>query len=168
MPDAEREELIVHEFGHAILGLDHEDNTIMQAQGMLGEKYYTTHYSDLLNIHFGCLVKKCINETYNPLKYSQPKETPVTLKEILENEHAVIRLTATWCPPCKVLAPIFNEIAAEHPDVKVYVIDVDENKDLAGELNVRGIPTCIAIRNNKVDQVMVGAQPKQELEKLFK
>ena len=166
---AEREELVFHELGHCILGLAHRDGTIMQAQGMLGERYYTMFYSTLLNDLFGCTLYPCIEEEYNPDKYKkQAKEKKVTKAEILANEHAVVRFTATWCPPCKALAPVFSEVAAAHPDVKVYVIDVDENQDLARDLNVRGIPTCMAIRKNAVSEVLVGNQPKQELEKLFK
>lgn len=167
---AEREELLFHEMGHCVLNLDHEDGTIMQAKGLLGSVYYTTNYNFLLNYLFGCTGKPCIpREDYNADKYKPiPKEHKLTTKEILDNEHAVVRFTASWCPPCKALAPVFDEVATAHPDVKVYVIDVDQHKDIASDLNVRGIPTCMVIRGKKVDVAIVGNQPKPELEKLFK
>lgn len=173
--NAEREELIFHELGHGILNLDHEEGTIMQAKGLLGSVRYTTNYNWLLNYHFGCTGKPCIPQVdYNADKYKPiPKEktmseAKVTKAEILANEHSVVRFTASWCPPCKVLAPIFDEVAAAHPNVKVYVIDVDKDKEVASDFNIRGIPTCLSIRNKKVDLSLSGAQPKSELEKLFK
>ncbi len=177
--NAEKEELLFHEFGHATLNRDHSDGTIMQARGMLGQVYYTTNYNILINDLF-CKKIPCLDIQYDYRKYPQPKENKVpnevkeasdkkiTTAEILNNEHAVVRFTATWCPPCKALAPVFDEVAAAHPDVKVYIVDVDQYKDIAGDLNVRGIPTCMAIRNNKVSETIVGNQPKPELEKLFK
>jgi thioredoxin 1 len=140
----------------------------MQAKGMLGQEYYTTHYNFLVNQLFGCDESPCFETKYDYRKYPKAKEQPLTIAEILNNKHAVVRFTATWCPPCKALAPVFDEVAAAHPDVKVYVIDVDQHQDIARDLNVRGIPTCMAIRDNKVDSTIVGNQPKPELEKLFK
>ena len=92
----------------------------------------------------------------------------MTKADVLNNKHAVVRFTATWCPPCKALAPIFDEVAAANPDVVTYVIDVDQNMDLARDMGVRGLPTMIQIKDNAVSTSLVGLQSKTEVEKLFK
>jgi len=104
------------------------------------------------------LLIKCVNA----------KEHIVTRTEILANKHAVVRFTATWCGPCKTVAPVFDELAKENPSVVTYVIDVDNFHDLAKEFNVKGIPTMLVIRDNVEAERLVGNQPKPELEKMFK
>lgn len=92
----------------------------------------------------------------------------MTYEEITSEPKAVLRFTATWCPPCKALAPIFDEVAAEHPEVKTYVIDVDQHQDLASKFGIRGIPTLMRIEAGSVKFQTSGAQPKEEVEKFFK
>jgi len=92
----------------------------------------------------------------------------MTFEEIKAEPKAVLRFTARWCPPCKTLAPIFDEVAAEHPDMKVYVIDVDEYKAIASDFGVRGIPTVMLIENGSVKLQKSGAMPKPEVEEFFK
>lgn len=92
----------------------------------------------------------------------------MTFEEITAEPKAVLRFTATWCPPCKALAPIFDEVAAEHPDVKTFVIDVDQHGELAQKFGIKGIPTMMRIENGSVTLQKTGAQPKPEVEELFK
>ncbi len=92
----------------------------------------------------------------------------MTFEEIKAEPKAVLRFTAKWCPPCKALAPIFDEVASEHPDVKTYVIDVDENGEIAAKFGIKGIPTLMKIENGSVTLQKSGAQPKPVVEEFFK
>ncbi len=95
-------------------------------------------------------------------------ESTVTFEEIKAAEKAVIRFTASWCGPCKSLAPIFEEVAKENPGVKVFVVDVDTHGDIAQKFGVRGIPTLFKIVNGSVILQKSGALPKTEVEEFFK
>lgn len=153
----QQEQLLFHELGHS-MGLQHtEGDGIMRPIGLLPDEYYTIAREELLD--------DMLAELKLPF---QPKEANLTKTELMNNTHVVARFTASWCPPCKALAPVFDEVAAAHPEVKTYVIDVDQNPDLARDMNVRGIPCLIKVKDNKVDTVLVGNQPKPEIEKLFK
>lgn len=68
---------------------------------------------------------------------------------------------AGWCMPCKMLAPVVDEVAAEFVNkVKVVKVDVDNNQALATKFGVRGIPTLLILKNGQVVDRMVGVQPK--------
>jgi thioredoxin 1 len=138
----------------------------MREKGMQTPANYRRKYKALINQLFDRRFDQ-IDITYDPYKYKQGKKMS-TKDEILKNSHAVVRFTATWCPPCKQMAPIFDEVAAAHPDVKVYVIDVDKDKDAAVDFGVRGIPTLIKIVDQAEQTRTVGGQPKQKIEELFK
>ena len=71
---------------------------------------------------------------------------------------------APWCGPCKMIAPILDEIAKEHAGkVRVAKIDVDQNPALAARCNIRGIPTLILFKNGTVEAQKVGAVTKSQL-----
>ncbi|MGH7697273.1 MAG: thioredoxin [Candidatus Dormibacteria bacterium] len=71
---------------------------------------------------------------------------------------------ADWCPPCKMLAPIVEDLAAEYgPRVKVAKLDVDANPGVAGQFGVMSIPTLILFKGGHEVQRMVGYQPKASL-----
>lgn len=68
---------------------------------------------------------------------------------------------ASWCMPCRMLAPVVDQIAAEFDSkVKVVKVNVDNNQALAAKYGVRGIPTLITLKNGEVVDRMVGVQPK--------
>lgn len=71
---------------------------------------------------------------------------------------------APWCGPCKMIAPILDELAEElHGTASICKVDVDQNSDIAAKFNVRAIPTMIVFKNNqKVDEI-VGLTQKSEL-----
>ena len=72
---------------------------------------------------------------------------------------------ATWCGPCKMVAPVLEEVAKEKAGkLKVVKIDVDENPDTAAKYNVRGIPTLLLIKDGNVAMTKVGALSKHQLE----
>lgn len=70
---------------------------------------------------------------------------------------------ATWCGPCRMIAPVVEEIAAERTDIKVCKIDVDENQELAMQFGVSSIPTLLVFRDGKVVNQSVGAVPKAKI-----
>ena len=67
----------------------------------------------------------------------------------------------TWCGPCRMVAPIVEELADEFPEVKVYKVDVDENQELANK--VASIPTFLLYKDGEVIKKIVGAVSKSEL-----
>lgn len=75
---------------------------------------------------------------------------------------------APWCGPCKMIAPVLEEIDGELNDkVKIVKVDVDENQETAGKFGVMSIPTLVLFKDGeKVDQV-VGFQPKEALTELI-
>ncbi|MDD4120737.1 MAG: thioredoxin [Clostridia bacterium] len=88
-------------------------------------------------------------------------------KEVLLSDKPVlIDFFATWCGPCKMLAPIIDELAKEKTDIKVFKVDVDEQGELAGRFGVFSIPTIISFKDGKQYKKAVGYQPKAGLLKL--
>ena len=70
---------------------------------------------------------------------------------------------ASWCGPCRMVAPILEEIANERSDVKVCKINVDEEPELAGRYNVMSIPTLLVMKDGQVVNQAVGARPKSQI-----
>lgn len=75
---------------------------------------------------------------------------------------------APWCAPCRMVAPIVEQIAAEREDVLVGKINVDEEMALASQFGVVSIPTLVVVKNGVVTDQAVGYMPKSEIEKLLK
>lgn len=75
---------------------------------------------------------------------------------------------ATWCGPCKMIAPTLDQIAQERPDVKVCKIDVDQEPELAAQYGVTSIPTLMVVNNGCITGKAMGAQPKQAILDLLK
>jgi thioredoxin 1 len=65
-----------------------------------------------------------------------------------------------WCGPCKLLAPVVNEIKGEMPNVKFTDVDVDDNGDLASKYGVRGVPTIVIEKDGVEVKRLVGMQQK--------
>jgi len=70
---------------------------------------------------------------------------------------------ADWCGPCRMVAPIIEEIANENPDIIVGKINVDDIPDLASEFGVFSIPTLAVIKDGKVVAKSAGARPKEQI-----
>ena len=74
---------------------------------------------------------------------------------------------ADWCGPCRMVSPIVDEIAAEHPEYLVCKINVDEEGELAAQFGVMSIPTLVVVKDGKVVQQSAGARPKAQILKLL-
>ena len=70
---------------------------------------------------------------------------------------------ATWCGPCRMVAPVVEEIAAERPDYVVGKINVDEEMELAMEFGIVSIPTLILMKNGEIYRKVVGYHSKPDL-----
>ena len=75
---------------------------------------------------------------------------------------------ATWCGPCKMIGPVIEEIANEHPEIKVCKINVDEEGELSIKYGVMSIPTLMIFKNGEIAQTAIGYRPKEEIEELLK
>ena len=77
----------------------------------------------------------------------------------------VIDFYADWCGPCKMMAPVIDELAADYEGkVKVGKINTDENRNVATKYNIMSIPTIILMKDGKVVDTVVGALPKTSLQ----
>ncbi len=81
---------------------------------------------------------------------------------------AVVDFWAVWCGPCRMVAPILDQLATEYDGkVKITKLDVDANQKTAASYNVRSIPTLLFVKDGKVVDQVIGALPKAQLQTYF-
>ena len=87
---------------------------------------------------------------------------------VLENPKPVLLdFWAPWCGPCRMVAPILEEIAQERSDIVVGKINVDEEMELAMQFRVSSIPTLVVMKQGQIAAHTIGYQPKAAIEKLL-
>lgn len=84
--------------------------------------------------------------------------------EVVESDKPVLLdFWATWCGPCRMIAPTVEEIAEERSDIKVGKVNVDEQSELAAAFEIVSIPTLVVLKNGKVTNRLVGVRPKEDI-----
>lgn len=85
-------------------------------------------------------------------------------EEVIHSDKPVLLdFWAPWCGPCRMVAPVMEKIAEEHPDIKVGKINVDEQPELAGQFGIMSIPTLVVIKEGKIAHQAVGARSKSQI-----
>ena len=89
--------------------------------------------------------------------------------EVMKSDKKVlIDFYADWCGPCRMVSPVVDEIADEHPEYKVCKINVDEQPELASKFAVMSIPALFVMENGKVVSQSLGAKPKALILEMLK
>ncbi len=85
--------------------------------------------------------------------------------DVLQSQHPVlVDYWAEWCGPCKMIAPILDEIAKEYAGrLKVAKLNIDDNQETPASYGVRGIPTLMLFKNGSIEATKVGALSKSQL-----
>ena len=95
-------------------------------------------------------------------------------KDNFENEivkadkPVLVDFWASWCGTCRMLSPTIDEIAEEHPEIKVCKINIDDEAELAIRHGVMSVPTLMIFKNGEIAQTAVGVRPKDEILDLLK
>ncbi len=85
--------------------------------------------------------------------------------EVIESETpTLVDFWAPWCGPCRVVAPVLEEMDAERADLRIVQLNVDDNQQTAAQYEVLSIPTLILFKDGEIAKKVIGAMPKRRLE----
>jgi len=91
-------------------------------------------------------------------------ETEFEAEVVKSDLPVVVTFSATWCGPCKLIAPILDQLSDEFADkAKIVKVDVDQSKSTALQYNVKSVPTLLVFKNGEIVDKVVGAVPKSAL-----
>ena len=83
--------------------------------------------------------------------------------QVRDSELAVVDFSAVWCGPCKMVAPVLEEVSEELSDVNFFNIDVDKNMDIAQQYKITNIPAILVMKKGEVVNSQIGFAPKDKL-----
>ena len=85
-------------------------------------------------------------------------------QEVLKSDKKVlVDFWASWCGPCRMVSPLVDELAEEHPEFKFCKVNVDEQPDLANRFKIMSIPSLITFKDGNLKDMSVGAKPKEQI-----
>ena len=88
--------------------------------------------------------------------------------EVMESEKPVLLdLWAVWCGPCTMISPVVDELAGEHPEIKVGKINVDEQPELAMAFQANAIPMLVYMKEGRPVDAILGVVPKEKIEEMI-
>lgn len=88
-------------------------------------------------------------------------------KELVLKEDNILKIVdfhAVWCNPCKMLAPVLDELQVVNSDIEIYSMDVDQNSRIADELDINSVPSIFFYKNGKIEKILVGFHPLPNLQ----
>lgn len=104
------------------------------------------------------------NAVAAPSAVSETTDSKFKQDVLLAKEPVLVDFYATWCGPCRMMAPIIDELSQQYKGkLKVVRLDVDANPGVSSALDIRGLPTFAIFKNGKPVRAIVGAQPKEVL-----
>ena len=90
------------------------------------------------------------------------------IDEVIKEGKVLVDCYATWCGPCRMLAPIVDKVSEEISDIKFYKLDVDNNPETSIKYGIMSIPTLLIFENGELKNQVVGFKDKNELTELLK